>query len=448
MTPKILHINSLKWRITLSYPLFGTVLGLAMLLLLYASLDWQERALMDHYIERELAHFQASTHQDPDLVTRSTSRWQAYVTELGRAPESWPQTRDLAPGIHEVTQDGNEFDLGIAEHAGRRYTLIINDTEEEEREHNLLRILLVISLLSLLLAAWLGLLIARRVVNPIIELTGFVEDLDHTQPCVIHEPPQALRTAQDETGLLARRFEDYQRQLCDFIQREQSFTGDASHELRTPLAVVSAATETLLLRSRDDEAAQQGLLRIQRAVEEMENTLELLLGLARETLDPDRLSQQGNVDLESLLSALIQQEISHRGLPDQAIKRDFKATPTVKAGDESVRLILRNLIDNALEHGQKSVKAHSADSENRAEVQVMVSLQERSVCIEDAGPGIKEADLPTLSLRGRRLNQNASDRAGHSGLGLAIVERLCAFHGWTLTFERSSQGGLRVVWSF
>ena len=104
---------------------------------------------------------------------------------------------------------------------------------------------------------------------------------------------------------------------------------------------------------------------------------------------------------------------------------------------EALRILLRNLLDNALkytpEHGQ-----------------VDVSLRRQGaflmLAVEDSGPGIAEAERSRVVDRFYRVQGAA---AGGSGLGLAIVNAIARSHGTKLMLDRSEAlGGLRVELHF
>lgn len=392
---------------------------------------------MDRYIQDELTEFVRASDQGAGLTQRLTSHWQAYVTPHGQAPEAWPETLDLAPGIHEITIAGKEFHIGILEQDDHRYTLVINDSDLEQREHLLMRMLVGGVVLSLIFTAWFGSLMARRVIRPIEVLEQYIQGMDSEQPCMNHELPSILATAKDETGILARRFEQYQLRLCEFLQREKNFTGDASHELRTPLSVILAASETLLL-NQHDEKLRLRLERISRAAVEMENTLNILLLLARDSTAPDTDALMPAFPVADVIIELVEVERSLRGLSTDILQLRVIDHPLLETRSESIKLVAGNLLRNALDHG---LQGHQNSL-------VVLTLDTNCLSIRDHGPGVPNAALSAITQRGQRQNTHSGDRTHHSGLGLSIAERVCRNHGWTLTFSNPAEGGFEAQWCF
>ena len=106
------------------------------------------------------------------------------------------------------------------------------------------------------------------------------------------------------------------------------------------------------------------------------------------------------------------------------------------AGDAvSIREALTNLIENALRHGP---------SDTTITITLAATPTHVRLSVEDAGPGIAEADLPRATERFTSL----SDKSAGSGLGLSIVKAVADGHGAELRLGRSVLGGLDVTLLF
>jgi len=94
-----------------------------------------------------------------------------------------------------------------------------------------------------------------------------------------------------------------------------------------------------------------------------------------------------------------------------------------------IELALRNLIDNAIRHSPAGTH-----------VRITVG-EDGTIVVEDNGPGFGPAMLKLA--RERFASTKRSDEIGHMGLGLSIVERICAVHGGHLEIASAPGGGAR-----
>jgi signal transduction histidine kinase len=206
------------------------------------------------------------------------------------------------------------------------------------------------------------------------------------------------------------------------LQTARARAGDLAHGLNTPLAVMSAKSRILRREGQQDIADE-----IDKQVEAMRRHVERELARARArgairtrqtTVDAVRLSHD-------IVSAI-------RSLP-----RDTPIALTVTAPDELFVNIdtddFNNVLGNLLENAHKWA---------RSRINVFVQRRGAVVCIDvdDDGPGIPEADVDRVLLRGERADTSVSG----SGLGLAIVSDLVETYRGTFQLLRSDLGGLRA----
>ena len=127
-----------------------------------------------------------------------------------------------------------------------------------------------------------------------------------------------------------------------------------------------------------------------------------------------------------LMAALAQARGTDLGLVEAAPGQ-------VDAHPEALRMLLRNLLDNAIKYGR-----------GRVDLSLSADAGAALVVVEDDGPGIPEAERERVFDRFYRAEAQAQ-QAGGSGLGLAIAQRVAQAHGGSLKLGDSAQlGGLRV----
>ncbi len=171
--------------------------------------------------------------------------------------------RHLDAGFHEVFREALSYHAMVEIVDGRRYVLLQDQSDFEERERVLFAVVLVGFVLSLALAVFLGWVLARKVMAPVVRLARQVR---HRDQLLGLAPPLAPDYAADEVGELAVAFDATLGRLRQALSRERLFTSDVSHELRTPLMVLASSCELLLenpgidQRGRDSGRANRSCL--------------------------------------------------------------------------------------------------------------------------------------------------------------------------------------------
>jgi signal transduction histidine kinase len=282
------------------------------------------------------------------------------------------------------------------------------------------------------LALLAGLAISRRAMAPIAELTGAAREVERTRDPGGRRLPHP--EADDEVAELARTLEDMLEALDSsraetegMLARQRSFVADASHELRTPLTSVLANLELLAdeLEGEQGEAARAAL----RSSQRMRRLVADLLLLAR--ADAGRVRPHHPTDV----AAVVAEAAAELEPVSDGHQLTVDAEPAVVDGvrDELHRLAV-NLIENALRHTPPGTHVRAQVGERDGEVTLVV---------EDDGPGVAEPLAPRIF---ERFVRGGGDRAGSSGLGLAIVRAVAESHGGSVALERPASGrGARFV---
>jgi signal transduction histidine kinase len=285
------------------------------------------------------------------------------------------------------------------------------------------------------LALLAGLMVARRAMAPIVQLTASAREIERTRDPGRHMPQPE---ADDEVAELARTLEDMLQALDAAraeteatLLRQREFVADASHELRTPLTSVLANLE-LLAEQIEGEDAQAAVGSALRSSQRMRRLVADLLLLAR--ADAGRSVPHHPVDLSQVLVEVAAElePLAERGAHHLTVAA-HEPLMVDGARDELHRLAL-NLIENALRHTPTGTHVHAALARHGDDVVLTV---------EDDGPGIPEQLRPRLFerfVRGR-----GDGGGGGSGLGLSIVHAVAASHGGAVAIERGDLGGARFV---
>ena len=332
--------------------------------------------------------------------------------------------KHLEAGFHEVFRGPLSYHAMVEVVDGRRYVLLQDQSDFEERERVLFAVVLVGFVLALALAVFLGWVLARRVMAPVVRLARQVR---HRDQLLGLAPPLAPDYAADEVGELAVAFDATLGRLRQALTRERMFTSDVSHELRTPLMVLASSCELLLDNPALESRARSQVERIARACEEMRDLVQTFLMLARTQREDATMTPK--VTLQTVADELIslwRGPIENKGLQLtlRSVMSNHSSGITYNA--TFLHAVMGNLLRNALHYTDDGF--------------ITLTLQSDGFLVEDSGVGIPEEKREAMFEPFVRGNEQ---RGEGLGLGLALVQRICANQGWSVSLSHMEPHGCR-----
>ena len=306
-------------------------------------------------------------------------------------------------------------------------------SQVDAKVHRYWLLLLAAALITLMLAAALGILLARWVTKPIADLRDAATRIGDGDLSARADQTRGPPEIKD----LAAAFNSTAVRLEELVTAQEQFVADASHQLRTPLTALRLRLEMLELES--DETISDDLDGARSEVQRMSRMVDGLLALARaeRTLGsrPDRLP------LDSALqerAAAWQPLASERDVQLLVEGEGLKARCSL----DVLSQVLDNLIANALEvappRSTLTIRATTEESPSGPVVAIHVI---------DEGPGLTDEQRERAFDRFWRATNERGDLGG-TGLGLAIVRKLMESEGGRVELRRSESGGLDAVLLF
>jgi signal transduction histidine kinase len=259
----------------------------------------------------------------------------------------------------------------------------------------------------------------RKTLNPLHSLKMGVDAVGNGD--LHHRIPEAGCTELTE---LASAYNQMAFQVEQLLASKEQLLLDISHELRSPITRLKVQLTFLT-----DEEARESL---GCDVAEMENMVTSLLESARLRNAAAKLKLQP-VDVAEII---------------QSLKKEFKESrpgvifgklvnTKIKADAEKIRMVLRNLLDNAIKHTPE-------DGDK-----ILVSMEEKKEClrivVQDQGEGIHEKDLPFLFEPFYRPDRSRSRKTGGYGLGLSLCKAIVDAHGGRIALASTVGKGTRVT---
>lgn len=280
------------------------------------------------------------------------------------------------------------------------------------------------AILPMLLALpLLGLLVGWSVSRALAPLRRLSAEVARQVPGSLQ--PIGDRDAPAEIQPLIDRLNELFARTRQSMEQQRRFTANAAHELRNPLAALQAQAEVArgsndALRSRHAlDAIITGCGRLTRLVEQL-----LTLARVEETSAPRSACRLDEL-ARSAVADLAPQAIA----AGQDIACEADTAVTLQGNLSLLDAAIRNLLDNALRHGGAGV---------HVTIRIESSGDEALIEVRDDGPGVAPDALARLGERFNR--EQASDVAG-SGLGLALVRQIAAWHGGRVEFAAASADG-------
>lgn len=226
------------------------------------------------------------------------------------------------------------------------------------------------------------------------------------------------------------RLNDLLARLAEAMERERAFSANVAHELRTPLAGLRSLLEVALSRPREAGDYRGTLARCLQISEQTGALVENLLMLAR--IDAGQCSTR--LDVVSLNDAL---QEAWQPFADRAAERGLKVgweaadCLGVQTDVETLRVIVRNLLDNAVGHADDAGTIRIAAERVGDRVRLRVS---------NSGSRLSPEQSRHVFERFWRGDAARGDTGRHAGLGLPLSRELARLIGATLSVTSELDG--------
>jgi two-component system, OmpR family, sensor histidine kinase MtrB len=373
----------------------------------------------------------------PTLITKVTGEQESQRYDN--------QNINTAPPVYEPTtlvyntgQDTSVPALAVGVPIGTYYQLYYVFPFSQQQATLLLvqRILVGVGLALVVLLAAIASLVTRWVVLPVRHAAQAAQRLSAGH---LEERMEVLGV--DDLAALATSFNEMAaslqgklRELEELSNVQRQFVSDVSHELRTPLSTIKMAADLLFESRADlDPAGARSAELLESQLERFESLLVDLLEISRfdagaATLDTEL------VDVCDLVrrSADDAQQLAER----RGTRIEFRLPATgcfAEADRRRVERILRNILVNAVEHGEgKDVVVTTA-----------IDSDAVAVSVRDYGVGLRPGEEQKVFDRFWRADPARARTTGGSGLGLAISLEDARLHGgWLQAWGERGKGSV------
>jgi len=271
--------------------------------------------------------------------------------------------------------------------------------------------IMIAALIAVIAASTGAAFVARRVVQPLSELTTAAAKVagGSGTPHVAEQGPDDVRNAAVAFNAMAAK-------VTRTLESQRHLLSAVGHDLRTPLTAMRINLEFV-----EDDELRDGLMR---NLEELQVLTEQVLSAAKGA--GGEKSRQ--VDLSALVESLCA-DLDELGEPVSWVNH---SPAPIACRPNEIKRAVRNLVENAVAYGHK------------AQVRISDTSEGYEVLVEDEGPGIPENDRQRVFEPFVRLESSRNEETGGTGLGLTLVKGIAEGHGGAVQLENRPGGGLRA----
>jgi len=307
-------------------------------------------------------------------------------------------------------------------------------TQEQSTLDLVKRTVLLVGILLVLTLVGVAYIVTRQVVTPVRYAARTAERFS----AGYLTERMAVR-GEDEMATLATSFNTMASSLQEQITRlealsrvQQRFVSDVSHELRTPLTTVRMAAD-LLYESREDfdPATARSAELLQTQLDRFEALLSDLLEISRFDAGAAVLDAEP-VDMRALVGRVIEAAAPLTERKGSVIRLTAPDAPClVEVDARRIDRVLRNLVVNAVEHGEG----------RPVDVTVACDDDAVAVTVRDHGVGLRPGESSLVFSRFWRADPARARTTGGTGLGLSIALEDARLHGgWLQAWGQPGDG--------
>lgn len=443
----------LKWKLTILYTAFMTVLTVVMLSVLLSLSSSEILSSVEQKMEEKVFDVSEEIEWRGNRLRIDSDFYEVdngiYLSAYdkngnlvgGRIPYEFTEDVPLEEGLHKLSSGGIRWDIRdvVSRIPGYGTVYVRGITSITDAESSLkitIRLSLILFPLMVVLAAVLGYFFVRGVFRPVSDITATVREIYEKEDL---SKRIGLTGEKNEIYVMAETFDLMLEKLEDSFEKEKRFTSDASHELRTPVAVILSQCEYLLEETGISGEERAAVEAVQRKARSMSKMISQLLFLSR-------ADQSRQAVHRELLDLSLLTEMAAEEQEEPAAEKKIRIEKDIQEGvegyvDETLFIRLwMNLIGNAISYGREGGWLKVGLREKDGTVQGSV---------EDNGIGIAKDQLPHIW---ERFYQADASRSGKentgSGLGLPMVKWIVQAHGGEISVESEPGKGTSFRFSF
>ena len=264
----------------------------------------------------------------------------------------------------------------------------------------------VVGVFFVILMIWMAALI-----HPLNQIRNYIDKVKNG------EDAQLKINRQDEIGALARALVDMRQELQRQEKTKEEMIHNISHDLKTPIATIKSYGESIKDGIYPYETLEKSVDVIINNADRLEKKVHSLLYLNRVEYLVSQDIEGALTDMNVVIDNVI---LSIKAIRDDVvIETDLQPEVFFTGLEESWRVAIENILENALRYAKSKIK---------------IFLREDEVAISNDGPSMSEERIAAL------FKPFEKGQDGQFGLGLSIVAKVVHANGYTVSGENTSDG--------
>lgn len=268
----------------------------------------------------------------------------------------------------------------------------------------------VVGIFFIILMLWVAYLI-----HPLNQIRAYIEKIKMGKEATLKV------NREDEIGELAHALINMREELKRQEKTKEEMIHNISHDLKTPIATIKSYAESIKDGIYPYDTLEKSVDVIIENAERLEKKVHSLLFMNRIEYLASQEQDEVMCDMKDVVETVVLNTKLIR--PEIEIETNLQSS-YFRGGDEAWRGAVENILENAFRY---------------AETQIVITLDEKQLCIYNDGPQFKESQIETM------FKPFEKGQGGKFGLGLSIVQKVVSANKYRVVAENVETGGVIFI---
>lgn len=265
----------------------------------------------------------------------------------------------------------------------------------------------VVGVFFIILMLWVAYLI-----HPLNQIRAYIEKIKMGKDATLKV------NREDEIGELAHALINMREELKRQEKTKEEMIHNISHDLKTPISTIKSYAESIKDGVYPYDTLEKSVDVIIENAERLEKKVHSLLFMNRIEYLASQEQDEIMCDMKDVVETVVLNTKLIR--PEIEVETNLESS-YFRGGEEAWRGAVENILENALRY---------------AETQIVITLDEKQLCIYNDGPQFKENQIETM------FKPFEKGQGGKFGLGLSIVQKVVSANKYRVVAENVETGGV------